>query len=83
MLKLVPLDSSFSWQVLKEEVQEVAFTIPVHEPLPSQYVIRVSSDRWLGSVSVASVALKDIILPELHAVHTGEQKQNEFQYELI
>lgn len=61
----------FVLQVIKNEVQELAFTIPVHEPLPSQYVIRVISDRWLGSISQVSVSLNNIVLPELHPVQTG------------
>lgn len=52
-------------------MQELAFTIPVHEPLPAQYVIRVPSDRWLGSVSQTSISLQNIVLPELHPVQTG------------
>ncbi len=58
---------------MKNDVQELTFTIPVHEPLPSQYVIRVPSDHWLGSMSQISVPLHDIVLPELHPVQTGNE----------
>lgn len=33
----------------------VAFTVPISDPLPPQYFIRVVSDRWLGSESVVPV----------------------------
>ena len=35
--------------VIKREKQELVFTIPIFEPLPSQYYVRAISDRWLGS----------------------------------
>ncbi|XP_065206562.1 activating signal cointegrator 1 complex subunit 3 [Planococcus citri] len=58
--------------VMKGEVQELVFTIPIHdhERLPSQYMIRVPSDRWLGSVSSTPISLQSIVLPELHPVQT-------------
>lgn len=52
-------------------MQELSFTIPVHEPLPSQYVIRVPSDKWMESVSQTSISLQNIVLPELHPIQTG------------
>lgn len=71
-MSMIAIDTSiFKLKVIKEEIQELAFTIPVHEPLPSQYVIRVPSDRWLGAVSQTSVPLHNIVLPELHPVQTG------------
>lgn len=32
---------------MKEENIELVFTIPLVEPRPSQYLVRVSSDRWM------------------------------------
>ncbi|KAJ4827132.1 DExH-box ATP-dependent RNA helicase DExH12 [Turnera subulata] len=40
------------------------FTVPIYEPLPPQYFIRVVSDRWLGSQSVLPVSFRHLILPE-------------------
>ncbi|CAM8964887.1 unnamed protein product [Rhodiola kirilowii] len=40
------------------------FTVPIYEPLPHQYFIRVVSDWWLGSETVHPVSLRHILLPE-------------------
>ncbi|KAK4719515.1 hypothetical protein R3W88_017853 [Solanum pinnatisectum] len=42
------------------------FTVPIYEPLPPQYFIRVVSDRWLGSQTVLPVPFRHLILPEKH-----------------
>lgn len=57
-------------QVLNCEPQELIFTIPIFEPLPPQYYIKATSDRWLGSQSVVAISFKHLILPELHPPHT-------------
>ena len=42
----------------KTEEHSVSFTIPISDPLPPQYFIRVVSDRWIGSQVVSlSVSL--------------------------
>lgn len=33
---------------IKEEALELVFTIPLIEPRPSQYLLRISSDRWIS-----------------------------------
>lgn len=48
----------------------LTFTIPITEPLPSQYYIRAISQRWLGSESVIPISFQHLILPELHPPHT-------------
>lgn len=58
-------------QVQLEEVQHVVFTIPIFEPLPSQYYVRAISDRWLGSETVIPISFQHLILPEKHPPHTG------------
>lgn len=58
------------WQVLAEEEQTLVFTIPIFEPLPSQYYVRGVSDRWLGSEVVCALSFKHLILPEKHPPHT-------------
>eukprot|EP00252_Welwitschia_mirabilis_P011890 TRINITY_DN2641_c0_g2_i1.p1 TRINITY_DN2641_c0_g2~~TRINITY_DN2641_c0_g2_i1.p1 ORF type:complete len:1287 (-),score=253.33 TRINITY_DN2641_c0_g2_i1:150-3629(-) len=47
-----------------EEDHHLSFTVPIHEPLPPQYFIRVVSDRWLGSQTILSVSFRHLILPE-------------------
>lgn len=47
-----------------EEEHQVSFTVPIFEPLPPQYFVRVVSDRWLASESVLPVSFRHLILPE-------------------
>ncbi|KAG1680515.1 U5 small nuclear ribonucleoprotein helicase [Nymphon striatum] len=42
----------------------VKFFVPVFEPLPPQYFIRVVSDRWIGSETQLPVSFRHLILPE-------------------
>ncbi|XP_032222645.2 U5 small nuclear ribonucleoprotein 200 kDa helicase-like isoform X1 [Nematostella vectensis] len=42
----------------------VKFFVPVFEPLPPQYFIRIVSDRWLGSETQLPVSFRHLILPE-------------------
>lgn len=56
--------------VKTNEPQLIVFTIPIFEPLPSQYIVRVISDRWLGVEFSHSISFKHLILPELHPPHT-------------
>lgn len=56
--------------VKAKEPQLIVFTIPIFEPLPSQYIVRVISDRWLGVEFSHSISFKHLILPELHPPHT-------------
>lgn len=58
-------------QVVIKEQQFLVFTIPIFEPLPSQYYIRAVSDRWLGAEAVCIINFQHLILPERHPPHTG------------
>ena len=58
-------------QVQQQQTQTVVFTIPIFEPLPSQYYVRVISDRWLGSEMTFPISFQHLILPEKHPPHTG------------
>ncbi|XP_067947750.1 activating signal cointegrator 1 complex subunit 3-like [Watersipora subatra] len=58
-------------QVVRKEPLSLIFTIPIKEPLPSQYIVHCSSDRWLGSDSSVPVSFKHLILPERHPPHTN------------
>ncbi|KAJ8288293.1 hypothetical protein COCON_G00009520 [Conger conger] len=57
-------------QVVADEQQQLVFTIPIFEPMPSQYYIRAVSDRWLGSEAVCIINFQHLILPERHPPHT-------------
>ena len=57
-------------QARVKEPIHLVFTIPIFEPLPAQYIVRVLSDRWLGVEYSHPVSFKHLILPDLHAPHT-------------
>ncbi|XP_039972901.1 activating signal cointegrator 1 complex subunit 3 [Xiphias gladius] len=57
-------------QVVTVEPQHIVFTIPIFEPLPSQYYIKAVSDRWLGAEAVCIINFQNLILPERHPPHT-------------
>ncbi|KAL5015950.1 hypothetical protein ScPMuIL_005539 [Solemya velum] len=42
----------------------VKFFVPVFEPLPPQYFIRVVSDRWIAAETQLPVSFRHMILPE-------------------
>jgi len=54
----------------REDTRHMEFTIPVREPLPAQYFIRVVSDSWVGCESVLPVSFQSLILPSLKPSHT-------------
>ncbi|WAR07337.1 ASCC3-like protein [Mya arenaria] len=64
---------SFNWDdkmYQKDPSQVLVFTIPIFEPLPTQYYVKAISDRWLGSESVCAISFQHLILPERHPPHT-------------
>jgi activating signal cointegrator complex subunit 3 len=54
----------------KDHEHNLMFTIPIREPLPSQYILQVVSDRWIGSESDQPVTFKHLLLPEKETVYT-------------
>ncbi|XP_008555073.1 activating signal cointegrator 1 complex subunit 3 [Microplitis demolitor] len=50
--------------------QEIVMTIPLQEPHPAQYLIKATSDRWLGCEYVLSLGLHNLVLPETYPPHT-------------
>ncbi|XP_009865162.1 PREDICTED: U5 small nuclear ribonucleoprotein 200 kDa helicase-like, partial [Apaloderma vittatum] len=61
--------SSEAFWILVEDVDSedehlVTFFVPVFEPLPPQYFIRVVSDRWLSCETQLPVSFRHLILPE-------------------
>ncbi|KAI4978689.1 hypothetical protein ZWY2020_015442 [Hordeum vulgare] len=53
-----------------DEDHTLHFTVPIYEPLPPQYFIRVVSDKWLGSQTILPVCFRHLILPEKYAPPT-------------
>ncbi|KAJ3424314.1 u5 small nuclear ribonucleoprotein 200 kda helicase [Anaeramoeba flamelloides] len=41
----------------------VNFTVEISDPLPPQYFIVITSDRWIGSTSVLPISFRHLILP--------------------
>lgn len=46
------------------ETHFVSFSVPMFEPMPPMYFIKVISDRWIGSEAVLPVSFQRLILPE-------------------
>jgi activating signal cointegrator complex subunit 3 len=44
--------------------QVMEFTVPLYDPKPSYYNVRIHSERWLGSESYDKIDLEHIVLPE-------------------
>lgn len=42
----------------------VKFFVPVFEPLPPQYFLRIVSDRWIGAETQLPISFRHLILPE-------------------
>merc|ERR1719424_1028265 len=53
-----------------EEEHTVTFTVPITEPLPPQYFLRVVSDRWVNAETLLTVSFRHLILPEKYPPHT-------------
>ena len=47
-----------------EEEHTLKMFVPIFEPLPPQYFLRVVSDRWIGAETVLPVSFRHLILPE-------------------
>nr|KAG5691791.1 hypothetical protein BaRGS_003187 [Batillaria attramentaria] len=47
-----------------QDEHTVKFFVPVFEPLPPQYFIRVVSDKWIGAETQLPVSFRHLILPE-------------------
>ncbi|XP_039272645.2 activating signal cointegrator 1 complex subunit 3-like [Styela clava] len=52
------------------EEQQLVFTIPIVEPVPSQYMVHAESDRWLGASAICPISFQHLILPDRHPPHT-------------
>ena len=47
-----------------DDAHAINFFVPIYEPLPPQYFIRVISDKWLQSETQLPVSFRHLILPE-------------------
>jgi pre-mRNA-splicing helicase BRR2 len=47
----------------EDEEHSLVFSVPILEPLPPAYFVRVISDRWLHSESVLPISFSNMILP--------------------
>ena len=57
-------------QKFAEDDHTINFTVPIFDPLPPQYFIRVVSDSWLGAETTLPVSFRHLILPEKYPPHT-------------
>jgi pre-mRNA-splicing helicase BRR2 len=53
-----------------QDEHTVKFYVPIFDPLPPQYFIRIVSDRWLSSETQLPVSFRHLILPEKYAPPT-------------
>ena len=49
----------------------VSFIVPMIEPMPPQYFIKVISDKWISSETQLPISFKHLILPEKFPPHTN------------
>ncbi|OZJ03702.1 hypothetical protein BZG36_03306 [Bifiguratus adelaidae] len=63
-------DSFILKQRYAEEDHNLSFTVPLYEPLPPNYFIRIVSDRWLQSETKLPVSFRHLLLPEKYPAHT-------------
>ncbi len=48
----------------------LTFTIPIFEPLPSQYMVHAVSNKWLHVSTTIALSFKHLILPHQYPPHT-------------
>eukprot|EP00803_Ostreobium_quekettii_P005866 evm.model.scf_17.6 EVM.evm.TU.scf_17.6 scf_17:76728-98390(+) len=54
----------------QQEPHRLVFTIPISEPLPAHYVVRVINDSWVESEAFAALSFKSLMLPSRMGPHT-------------
>ncbi|KAF5285003.1 hypothetical protein FQR65_LT02315 [Abscondita terminalis] len=55
---------------MKQETLELVLTLPLVEPRPSQYLVRVCSDRWMHATIQHPLSFKDLYIPLSYTPHT-------------
>ncbi|CAN0124459.1 unnamed protein product, partial [Discosporangium mesarthrocarpum] len=48
----------------------ITFTVPIKDPLPPNYFIKVISDRWMHGEAVLPVSFRNLILPNKYPPHS-------------
>ena len=48
----------------------INFTVPMYDPIPPQYFVKVISDRWLHSESILPISFRHLLLPQKFAPPT-------------
>lgn len=46
------------------EEHRVSFTVPLHDPMPPHYFIKVISDRWMQAETSLPISFKHLLLPD-------------------
>ena len=62
------LRKDFATAEMNEHIVE--FTVPITEPMPPNYFVTVTSDRWMHSETKLAVSFQKLILPEKFPPHT-------------
>lgn len=62
------LRKDYAQSVTNEHLVE--FTVPITEPMPPNYFITLTSDRWLQSETKLAVSFDKLVLPEKFPAHT-------------
>jgi pre-mRNA-splicing helicase BRR2 len=52
------------------EEATITFTVPLYDPMPPQYFIRLVSDKWLEASTTLPLSFKHLILPDKTRPHT-------------
>ena len=64
----------YQYWILKEkyaeDVHHINFSVPLFDPLPPQYFLRIISDTWLQAETTHLISLRSLILPEKFPAHT-------------
>ncbi|KAK4887058.1 hypothetical protein RN001_003329 [Aquatica leii] len=55
---------------MKQETLELVLTLPLVEPRPSQYLVRVCNDRWMHATIQHALSFKDLYIPLSYTPHT-------------
>ena len=51
----------------------ISFTVPLYEPMPPQYFVKVVSDRWMHAETSLPISFKHLLLPEKFTAPTQLQ----------
>lgn len=62
------LRKDFAQSEMNEHIVE--FTVPITEPMPPNYFVTVTSDRWMHAETKLAVSFQKLILPEKFPPHT-------------